>query len=355
MRITELLRNFVVSVYICLLMLLFCFPQKASPLTNLGNKKQTGNSISGYVFGSTRQSIPNVDVELSDDFSRTIARVQTNSSGRYEFNRLSSGKYRVKVLPYTTNYEEQIQEVEIINFSRQSSTGSIIRGGLENSQCDFYLRPKKGSNLPTSNAIVFVQEIPKEAKSKYEAGIANIRVKKTQEGLNELKSAIELFPNYFDALELLGNEYNKLKYYEASMVILTKAVEVNPNSYRGWYGLAYAHYSLNQLPESSKAVTTAISLNPKAVDALLLYGILLKQEKDYDESLNQLKKAKEIANNSAPEVNWQLALLYANNLKLYSKAAEELELFLKEQTDSKDTEMIKKLIKTFKEKAVAKH
>ena len=199
--------------------------------------------------------------------------------------------------------------------------------------------------------MVFVQEIPKEAKSKYEAGVINIGQNKNQEGLRDLKSAIEIFPNYFAALDLLGNEYIKLQYYDAANILLTKAVEVNPKSYRSWYGIAYANYSLNQNAESLKALNKAIEINPGSVEAILLKGILLKKDKKYDECLVQLKKAKELAKGSVPEINWQMALLYANNFNLYEKAAEELELFLKEQPNTKDAEAVKKLIINFREKA----
>ncbi len=347
MKTYKLLGNCVILLSIGSFALFFA-ANRSSALTN--SKKQIGNTISGYVFGGQRQPIPNTDVELSDDFSRTIGRVKTNSSGRYVFNNIAAGKYRVKVLPYETNYEEQTQEVEITNYTRQSSTGVISRGGLENSQLDFYLRVKKGASSGV-NAVIFVQEVPKEAKSKYDAGVANLNLKKSQEGLSDIKSAIEIFPTYFDALILLGNEYVKLNYYEAAQVLLTKAVEVNPKSYRGWYGLAYVNYSLKQTTEALAAIEKALNLSPEAVEAIILNGTLLKQEKKYDASLIQLNKAKEIAKGSVPEVNWQLALLYGNNLKLYNKAADELEIFLKAQPDSKDSEMIRKLIKTFREKA----
>ena len=346
MKTLKLFRNCFVLLFIGSAVL-FSLPQNVFAINS---RIQSGNTISGYIFGTQRQPQANINVELTDDLLRTIGRVQTNSSGRYVFGRLSAGKYRVKVLPYATNYEEQTQEVEIINFSRQSN-GQTTRGGFDNTQLDFYLRVRRGVNPAAVNGVIFAQEIPKEARVKFDAGVANINLKKNQEGLNDVKAAIEIFPNYFDALILLGNEYVKLKYYQPAQIILTKAVEVNPQSYNGWYALAYADYSLNQSDECSAALAKAINLNPESVDALLLNGIILKQQKKYDESLIQLKKAKELARGSVPEVHWQMALLYANNMKEYTKAADELEVFLKAQPDTKDSEMIKKLITTFREKA----
>ena len=50
-----------------------------------------GNSISGHVFGLDRRPIPDVQVELLDDFSRTLQRIRTNSSGRFFFYRVPAG------------------------------------------------------------------------------------------------------------------------------------------------------------------------------------------------------------------------------------------------------------------------
>jgi len=63
-----------------------------------------------------------------------------------------------------------------------------------------------------------------------------------------------------------------------------------------------------------------------------------------------LKQADRLADSKSAEVHWQLALLF-NQLKRYKEAADELELFLKVEPDAKDTELIKKLIKKFRQQS----
>ena len=53
-----------------------------------------GNSISGHVFGLDRRPVPDIDVELLDDFSRSIQRMKTNSSGRFFFYHLPAGRFK---------------------------------------------------------------------------------------------------------------------------------------------------------------------------------------------------------------------------------------------------------------------
>jgi len=306
---------------------------------------QFGNSISGHVFGLQRQPLSDISIELLDDFSRTIARTRTNAAGRYFFNRISSGRFRVRILPYGLDYEEQEQEIEIQNFSRDG-----ITTGFDNVQKDFYLKQRKGTQPNTKSEFVFVQEIPRQAKETYKKAIDLLDSKKEEQGLKELKSSIEMFPQYFEALERLGLEYVKLKHFEAAHILLNKAVEINPRAYKSWYGLAYSLYSLNAIDQALKAAEKANSLDKFSVESKLLTGVLLRQSKRYEEAEKDLKKAKELAKGLVAEVHWHLALLYGYNLKRYREAANELELFLKARPDSKDAEDIKKLIKQFKEK-----
>jgi tetratricopeptide (TPR) repeat protein len=252
----------------------------------------------------------------------------------------------VRVLAYGLNYEEQEQEIEIQNFSRDGVTT-----GFENVQRDFYLKPRKSAQPNPKPEVVFVQEIPHQAKEIYKKAINLLNSKKEEQGLKELKSSIEMFPQYFEALERLGLEYVKLKHFEPAYILLTKAVEINPRAYKGWYGLAYSLYSLNAVDQALKAAEKANSLDQFSVELKLLTGVLLRQAKRYEEAEKDLKKAKELAKGSVAEVHWHLALLYSNNLKRYREAADELELFLKARPDSKDAENIKKLIKQFREKS----
>ena len=311
---------------------------------------QSGNVISGYVFGSQRQPVSDATVELLDDYSRSIGRTRTNASGRYMFGRLSSGRFRIKVLSLGLDYEEQEQDIEIQNISMRDSSGSIATSAYENVQKDFYLKLRKDKQLTSRSESVFVQEIPLEAEELYKKAIQSLDGEKNDKGLKELKAAIESFPDYYVAIERLGTEYVKLKHYVPAQILLQRAVEINPRAYKSWYGLAYALYSQNKIGEAIVAAEKANSLNQFSVESPLLTGVLLRKAGKYEQSEKQLKKAKELSKGSVAEVHWQLALLYGNNLNRYRDAANELKLFLKISPNNKDAANIKKLIKQFEDK-----
>ena len=78
--------------------------------------------------------------------------------------------------------------------------------------------------------------------------------------------------------------------------------------------------------------------------------MLLRQSNKFEEAETYLKQADQLAGAKSPDAKWQLALLY-NQLKRYKEAADELELFLKIQPDSKDKELIKKLIQKLRQQS----
>ena len=316
---------------------------------------QANNSISGYVFDLRRQPLGDINVELLDDYSRSVARTRTSAAGRYQFNRLPAGRYRIRVLSGGTDYGEQEQEVEIVNITRETPGGNTIVSGSENVQRDFYLKPRKENPATGRAEAVFVQQIPEKAKETYLKAL-ELLDNKNEEALKQLKLAIEIFPDYFDAIERLGIEYVKLRHYQAAEILLNRAVQINPRAYKSWYGLAYARYSQNKTNDALEAIQKAVSLNQLSVEALLLEGVLHRKAKDYKQAEKLLKKAKDAAKGGAEvaEVHWHLALLYGNDLNRYGDAADELEAFLKAQPENKNAENIKKLIKKFREKAASK-
>lgn len=312
---------------------------------------QGANTITGYVFGDDRQPLEGITVELLDDYSRTITRIRTNSTGRYFFTGMRSGRYTVHVLPLGTNYREEEQTVEIQNTVREDSSGRRIVGAFATEQRDFYLRPDRRRNRPVSNETIFAQEIPNDAQALYDEAVKLLAKKDSEEGYKKLIAAIEAFPEYFMAIERLGLEYISAKYFAAAQVLLAKAVMINPKSFNSWYGLSYAYYSMNLRAEALEAAKKAVTLDPASVDALLLEGTLLRLVKNYKDSEKDLVKAKKLSDKPVPEIHWQLALLYGKDLERFKDAADELELYLKALPSDVDTQKIRSLIKVFREKA----
>jgi Flp pilus assembly protein TadD len=309
---------------------------------------QNKNSISGHVFNPSRLPLDNIYVELLNDFYSTVGQVKTDGSGRFYFPGLPDGNYKVRVKPYGTDYMEETRDVQL-------ATVSIIAGGgAVSEQVDFYLKVRADANLGPLGApgVVFAQNVPKEAQKLYEAGVASLRDKKEKEGFESLKRSLEIFPDYYLALDRLGTEYAVRGFNEAAFVLLTTAVEVNPRSFSSTYGLGMAQYNMKLTDQAIESLKKANDLYGKNVGAQAYLGMAFKRAGKLAEAEKTFKLANELGGGKVANVHWQLAGLYSDQ-KRYQEAATELELFLKNQPESRDAEKIKQTIKQLREKAAA--
>jgi tetratricopeptide (TPR) repeat protein len=307
---------------------------------------QANNSITGFVFGLENKPLSNVTVELQDDLYRMLARTETNGAGRYNFTRLARGRYHVKVFSTGTNYQEQARDVEI------TGPGRSVNSGNEMVQQNFYLQLKAASTALSTfkNSVIFAQEVPQEAEKIYQKAISALDNKKTEAGITDLKKALEIFPNYYLALERLAKEFVSREDYGAASETAGKCVEVNDGSYECWYILGFSAYKMKNNADAVKAFEKAVLILPNSINALFMLGVNLRQTGRFEQAEESFLKAKKLAPAPISDLHWHLALLYTNNLKKYAAAVTELELFLKAKPDFEEAEKVRDLIKKLREK-----
>lgn len=308
---------------------------------------QAQSRISGAVVGPGRRPVPQVPVELLNEFGGVIGRTKTDNSGRYSFTGVPSGRLTVKVMPLGTNLEEQRQEVLVMTKSAD--------GIAEDVQLDFEMNERRGTNSRlAATGTVFVQDIPERARKFYDTALSEIGEKKLVAGEASLQEAIKIFPIYYEALNRLGLLAIELKKYDEARESFDRAAAVNDRSFSAWYGLSYAGYSLNQTAQAITAGEKALQLDKNSVDVLLLLGLLHRRAKDYAAAEKYLLGAKKLDNGKNPDIPWNLALLYAHNLNNFAGAAAELEAYLKLVPNVPNRSSVEKLIKEFRQKAQAK-
>ena len=312
---------------------------------------QGRNSISGLVFGESRAPVSDVYVQLLDELGTTITQTRTSGSGRYAFHGLSNGRFKIRVFPVGTDYMEQVQEVHL------AAVSAVPGSGVDNQQIDFYLRLRDGVNSGPFSVpgTVFAQEVPDQARKLFEQGVAELRQKNEKEGFENLKKALDVFPNYFLALDRLGTEYAARgrvnpNYFEAARILLTKALEINPKSYSSMFGLGFTQYHQGLINEAVQNLERAIGVYNNSTNGYLWLGIAQKKAGKLVQAEASLKRANDLSKGKEADVHWQLAGIY-NDQKRYKEAATELDLFLKNKPDARDAEKIKQLIEQLKQKA----
>lgn len=310
--------------------------------------QQNRSSISGFVFGTDRRPVSQAVVELRGEFG-IVGRVRTDGSGRFYFGNLAHGRYTVRVLPLGTPFLEANEDVEI--------TGTGFRGNpvTDNVQKDIYLKPRRGADsIPFQASVVFAQEVPKDAEDHYKRAIEDLETDRTHSGIDSLEKAVAAFPNYFMALQRLGLVRLTQERFDDAEKLFIRALTINDRCFDCWYGLGFATYSTRKFEGSVEATKKAVEMKADSVEANLLLGMASRATKDFALSETSLQRASKISNGTSPDVHWQLALLYGKDLNKFAEAAKELEAYLKAAPEAPNKDVIKKLIREFKDKAKVK-
>lgn len=322
-------------------------------LVTAGLAPQGRNEIYGRVFGEDRRPLADVYVELLDDFNAPLRHTKTDGGGRFSFGGLINGRYVIKALPYGTDYLEQSQEVTLSAVSATAGSGS------DTQHVSFALRLNEriyAGPFAAAPGVIFAQDVLPPARKLYEEGVRYLHQKKEREGFDSLKKSIEIFPDYYLALDRLGAEYamrgiKDPAYLHAGFALLTRAIEINPRSFSSVFGLGWIQYHLGLNAEAIESLRRATTLYGKAADAYIWLAKALRRASSAVEAEAALKHANDLSKGRSSEVHWQLAELY-NERKRYREAADELELYLKTfSAKASDSEKIRKLIKQLREQA----
>lgn len=306
------------------------------------------STISGSVYDKHRNPVIEVDLELLNENYQVRGRTKTDSAGRYTFGGLSDGRYTVKALPFRFDLEDQEFMVEVITLN--------IRGGqgVGFYSQDFYLNPKRGGLAEAELGVIFAQDVPREAKLRYDKAVDDLSKKRTESGILGLNEAIKTFPDYYEALHRIGKELVFIKGYRDAIPYLLKATEINPKSATSFYYLGTALHQLGK--EYNKAAIASLShaavLAPASPQVLFALGKAERASGSFKDAEKHLLQAKKVSKASVPEIHGELAQLYGNDLKKYKEAADELELYLKAtKMDGDQSKAIKKKIAELREKA----
>jgi len=320
-------------------------------LLSVSQNASAANIIAGTVYDKLRNALPDIDVELQDEYYRAVpgGRMKTSSIGRYEFSVNNDGRYYVKVYAFRYDLEDETHEVYVSSVSAvPGQQGSSFN--LE----DFYLQPKKGGLADTELSVIFAQEVPKEAKRLYDSALDDLSKKRTNEGIMGLVKAVDVYPTYYLALQRLTKELFILGKFVESFQYSRKVVAVNPKSATGYYYMGYALHNLGKDydPAAMTALSESARLAPGSVQVLFLLGKVERGQGKFAEAEKHLVAAKKLSTTKSPQIYAELSQLYANDLKKYAEAADELEQYIKaSKLSDADEKVARNKVADLREKA----
>lgn len=137
-------------------------------------------------------------------------------------------------------------------------------------------------------------QIPKAARKDYEKARAQLLSGKTDQVEARLTHAVEVDPEFFEALSALGAVYLQTHRFPQAITLLQRAMAIDDHDAPTSSNLALAYLQVHQLTEAEAAARHSIdanALNPRA--RFFLAISLLEQGKAHREAVFQLKQARD--------------------------------------------------------------
>ena len=116
-----------------------------------------------------------------------------------------------------------------------------------------------------------------------------------------------IYPDHFDALQLLGVLFAQIKKYSQAVEFLSKALEIKPDHVKSHSNLGIALKELKRFDEALASYNQAIKIEPDYVDAHCNLGNILQELKRFDEALASFNQAIKIKPDYA-EAHWNSSL-----------------------------------------------
>ncbi len=275
-----------------------------------GPMRESG-TINGTVHDTQNNPLKDVRVELSNSSNVVINSAYTNVSGSFEFTHVPQGLYTVVA---TAGLQQTSERVEANGFTTTVAIRIAAAG-----------KPEDGVN---GNAISVAQyKVPGKARDEYRKAREAMEKEKLEEAGKHLARALEIFPNYADALTLRAVLELNQRNADAALADLDKAVKADANYAMAYMVMGSALNMQSKFDEALRALERGESLAPDYWQAEFEMGKAYIGKSDYPAALGHLQRAQAMA----PKDYALIYLLQAHALlamKQYPEAMAALQVYL---------------------------
>ncbi len=279
--------------------------------SGLNSTHADSRSISGIVHDTQNNGLKDIRVELADVNGSVVGSAFTNASGYFEFTRVSPGSYTVVA---TSGLQQASERVDATTFS---NTVSVRLQGAG--------QPTDGVD---GNSISIAQyRIPAKAREAYRKAREAVEKGKLDDGSKHLSKALELYPNYADALTLRGVLALNQRDSQAAIADLDNAIKADGNYAMAYMVMGSALNMQSKFDEAIRTLQRGESLAPNYWQAYFEMGKSYIGKADYPAALRQLERAESLAPADYPLIS----LLRAHALlamKQFPEAMTALQTYL---------------------------
>lgn len=291
------------------------------------------------VFG--RVSLPSgkpaarvkVYLEMSNGLHRDTI---TNDDGNYEFRAVTAGRYRVRAVnpEAPEQYSDPAESDSTRAYSNRVQINVYLRLPLHDEKKNY-----KAGMVSVAEA---TQNIPGAARKAYEQGLKLQKENRAEQALAEFTRAIELYPDYFQALTERANllmATNRLAEAEADF---ERALELNGQYTPALRSLGHCELQQKKFTEALGHLAQAYAREPNVPLTLLLLGYANLSLDRYAEAKECLQQALKLAPESAARAHVYLAEVFAHEGR-FKEAADAVRKYLSVKPSAADAARLKEI------------
>jgi len=241
----------------------------------------------------------------------------SDSKGKFLLTRLlglkPDAEYRITVIGDGTSYD--------------TTTFSFKEYGVY--YIPIYLKPHSTQPAPPAKLVdlaEFDAEVPDVARQAYENAIRSFKEGQREEAIRGLEQALEIYPNYFRALNDLGVIYMKMGKLDDAARMFERASKIAPRVYHPRLNLGIILTRRGKYKEAAALLDALYRENQSISEVRIALGDVLIALNRLDEAEPHLRSAlldSRLDRGAAGNAHYQLGLLF-NKKQRYASAVVEL-------------------------------
>jgi tetratricopeptide (TPR) repeat protein len=291
------------------------------------------HSISGVVLGPDGSPISTQVVVRLSTSTRGDVLGSTDEDGRFNFTKIDNGNYTV-IVDENPDHGSATATVEVA-LPRSTPPQNFV--------VNLRLSAKKGATTKPGVVDAGMAGVPKNAAALYQKAVDLGKSGDHKGAIDLLEKAVAEYHDFLPALDELGVQYLAVGDLDKADAVLAAALKLKPDEFQALMNRGIVLMRLNRLNDAELLLEQATKVN--ATSALAFYYLGRSQYglKQTEPAETSLKTAIDLGGDQVKEAHRTLAKIYVEKQE-YSKAADELETYLKVNPSAPDADQLRKTI-----------
>jgi len=314
-------------VTLCVLFVASVLASSQVRISNSQPSPETVHALAGKVFGADGRPIPGIHIELDNAATAIpVGSTYTEQDGTFELYNIPQGDYEV----VAESAESEVSDQVVVQSERPSLRLRFARSS---------------SGTPVGDAATSVARmlVPARAQRMYGQAYRFFMEGKYREADSKLDAALQIDPEYADALTLRALMMLNGPDRNSARQLLEQLIQIDPSDSTAYIGLAAVYNHQGRFDDAMRISEKGLSIAPGRWQAYLELAKASIAKDMYQNSLKLLRQAERLGGNGYAEVHLLKAYALVP-LKLYKDARYELQAALARQPDTHLAEQAKQML-----------